>query len=351
MSRLLIANVATAVPMGAQVYQEEVASRAPAALGAEWRVDRMVVRSLRSDLAGTRRLPVSRLAGSPAWLRREIGRAAYPRRSVVHRMNLELPPSTYADVITLHDLVAWKYPDESAPVKTAAEEARRAAAVICVSAFTATEAVDRLGITGPYVIPNGVDPCFFDAAPLDGDALGRLGVDGPYVLASGGASERKNLRALAEAWRDIHQARPDLTLVLSGPEHPRRNALFGGLPGVRLVGRVDAAMVPGLMAAASAVVVPSLDEGFGLPALEAMAVGTPLVAAATSSLPEVVGDGGTLVSPDAHGITEGLLHAVSDDISVTEAVRRGRARATEFTWERSAAAHAEIWRTVRAALD
>jgi glycosyltransferase involved in cell wall biosynthesis len=351
MPRLLIANIATAVPMGAQVYQEEVASRAGSALGAAWEVDRMVLRSMRSSLPGTRRLPMGRLTRASPGLRRQIGRALYPRRAVVHRMNLELPPSPYADVITLHDVVAWKFADESAPVKAAAMEARQAHAVICVSAFTATEAVDLLGIAEPYVVPNGVDERFFDAAPLSGAALRQLELTGPYVLTSGGASERKNLEGLAEAWPLVHSARPDLTLVLSGPEHPRRTALFADLPNVRLVGRVDAELVPGLMASASAVVVPSLYEGFGLPALEAMAVCTPLVAANTSSLPEVVGDGGTLVEPDADSIAEGVLYAVSGESAVAETVVRGRSRASHFTWERSAAAHAEVWRKVSASLD
>ena len=104
--------------------------------------------------------------------------------------------------------------------------------------------------------------------------------------------------------------------------------------------------MPGLMASASAVVVPSLYEGFGLPALEGMAVGTPVVAANTSSLPEVVGDGGILVGSGPDEIAEGVLYAVSGDSAVESVVHQGRARAKEFTWERSLAAHADVWRKV-----
>ena len=350
MPRLIIANTASAVPMGAQVYQEEVASRATDALGDTWDVNRMVVRSLRSPLEGTHRLPMGRMTSGSPRLRRAVGRAVYPQGAVVHRMNLELPPSPYADVLTLHDVVAWTYADESDPVRAAAEEARRAAAVICVSAYTATEAVELLGITDPHVVPNGVDQRFFDAAPLTPVELGRLGIEGAFALASGGASARKNLAALADAWPRVHSARPDLTLVLSGPEHPERTRLFAGMPAVLLVGRVDSGLVPGLMSAASAVVVPSLHEGFGLPALEAMAVGTPVVAANTSSLPEVVGDTGILVEPRADDLAEGIRYAVSGDPAVTDGVRRARLRAEEFTWERSAAGHAAVWRQVAAAV-
>jgi glycosyltransferase involved in cell wall biosynthesis len=348
MPRVVIANLATDVPMGAQVYQEQIAARTPSALGDGWRSDRMVIRSLRSPLDGTRRLPMSRLTNAGPRERRLAGRLLFPRAGVAHRMNLEIPPSPQADVITLHDVVSWKFTDESAPVRAAAEEARRAAAVICVSAFTAAEAVELLGIGDPVVVPNGVDPRYLDAEPAAAETLASWQIDGPYVMTGGGASARKNLEALAAAWPLVQRACPELTLVLSGPPHPRRTGLFRGLTNVRLLGRVDSALVPGLMASASAVVVPSLYEGFGLPALEAMAARTPLVAAATSSLPEVVGDGGTLVEPTPASIAEGVIHAVSGHSDVAAAVRRGRARAAEFTWERSAAAHARVWREVAA---
>lgn len=330
--------------MGAEVYQEEIASRAQAALaatGSGWAVSRVVARSLRSPLPGNRRLPMGVLQQSSPGLRRAIGRVVYPR-GVVHRMNLELPPGPI-DVVTLHDVVAWRFPDEAPPVAAAKAELRRAAAIICVSQFSAQEASDLLGVRDPIVVHNGVGPRFFDAAPLSDDQLAALGVRPPYVLTAGGAARRKNLPALAQAWVTIHRERPDLTLVLSGPPHPQRTALFVGLPGVRLVGRVDADLVPGLVAAARAVIVPSTYEGFGLPALEAMAARTPLVAADTSSLPEVVGEGGVLVEPTPEGLAAGALFAVSGDPEVQTIVARGRARAARFTWEASAAGHARVW--------
>ena len=348
MPRLRLATIATAVPMGAQVYQEQVASRASAALGGDWTVDRMVTRGVRSPLPGTHRLPMGYLTSASERVRRQVGRMLYPKHTVLHRMSLELPPSPYADVVTLHDVVAWKFADESAPVAAAAAEIRQADATICVSSFTASEAVDLLGIDNPFVVPNGVDQRFFDATPLTPTALREMGIAAPFVFAGGGATERKNLSGLADAWQRIRRARPELALVLSGPEHPRRTSLFQNLDGVHLVGRLPARVIPHLMAAASAVVVPSFYEGFGLPALEAMAVGVPVVAADTSSLPEVVGDCGILVTPDAGGISEGLLYAISGDSAVPEAVQRGRVRAATFTWERSADAHAAVWRQVAA---
>ncbi|WP_265443044.1 glycosyltransferase [Flexivirga meconopsidis] len=345
MRRVTLARLATDNPMGAQVYQRQVADRAQAALrahGSGADVIELPIRSMRSALPG-RRAPVGPLHRASPALRRAAGRLLYGRSSLVHRMNLELPPHPAADVVTLHDLVAWEFADESAPVAAAAHELRAADAVICVSGYTAGRAVEVLGVRDPIVIPNGVDERFLDATPLTDQALATLGVRRPYVLISGGASERKNLRALAAAWPVIRDHHRDLTLVVAGPEHPARTALFAGMTGVQLTGRIPDDQMPGLVSAAAAVVVPSLVEGFGFPALEAMAANTPLVSSNTSSLPEVVGDGGTLVPPTAAGITEGLLHALADDGQVRAQVARGRQRADRFSWAASATQHARVW--------
>ncbi len=346
MPTLVIARTAVDTPMGAQAYEAAIAGHAAEALGPYWHVEHVVTRSLRSPLPGTHRVPGRRLGRAPELVRRAAGRLLYPRASVVHRTNLELPPAPGPEVLTLHDITAWKYSDESPPVRAAAAELRRAAAVICVSRYTAQEAVAFLGISDPVVVPNGVADRFFDAVALDAAALEGLGVTHPFVLASGGASERKNLASLAAAWPQVLRARPDLSLVLTGPPHPRRTELFGGLPRTHLVGRLDDSVVPALMASASAVVVPSKEEGFGLPALEAMAVRTPVVAADTSSFPEVVGDGGLLVDPTPEGIAEGIVHATSGEREVDEMVERGARRSREFTWRRSAEGHAAVWRRV-----
>jgi glycosyltransferase involved in cell wall biosynthesis len=347
MPSLVIARSAADVPMGAQVYEAAVITRAAEALGTDWQVREAVARSMRSSLPGTHRLPLSRLASTPAGIRRLLGRGLYPRGAIVHRMSLELPPATHGhDVVTLHDVISWKYADESAPVKAAAEEMRRSAAVVCGSRYTAQEAVSLLGISEPEVVPYGVDERFFDAPALTREELLQLGIEAPYVLASGGSSARKNLRALAAAWRTVARAHPNASLVLSGPESPARTELFRGLPRVHLVGRLPDGTVPGLMAAASVVVVPSLEEGFGLPALEGMAVGTTVVAADTSSLTEVVADGGFLVAPTEDGVASGLVHALSDDPEVEVVRRRGAERARRFTWSRCAQGHAQVWRRV-----
>ncbi|RYV50776.1 glycosyltransferase family 1 protein [Pengzhenrongella frigida] len=332
--------------MGQQVYEEEVAARAPAALGPGITVHRTVARSLRSPLAGTVRLPHWVLREAPSGARRAVGAVMYPGADVVHRMGLSLPPARVPEIVTVHDTVAWRFPDESAPEPFAAQETRRAAAVVSVSQFAADDVAERLGLDHVHVVHNGVDGRFFDAPPLSSAQLEGLGVTGPYVLHAGGSSIRKNLDGLAAAWPLVRSSYPGISLVLSGPPSERRNTLFGALAGTVLVGRVPAAMVPGLIAGARAVVVPSLYEGFGLPALEAMACRVPVVAADRSSLPEVCGDAGILVEPDGPALADGLVHALRRDGDVEERVARGRARAAGFTWEASAAGHAAIWREV-----
>jgi glycosyltransferase involved in cell wall biosynthesis len=194
-------------------------------------------------------------------------------------------------------------------------------------------------------VHNGVEARFFDAEPLPTDIRRALGLPERYVLHAGGASRRKNLEALAEAWPLVHRERPDLGLVLAGPPHRRRTELFDGMPGVVLAGRLPDEVMPGLVSSAATVVVPSLYEGFGLPALEAMAANVPVVAAATSSLPEVIGDTGILVDPTGSGIAGGLLDATRGD-GTRALVRAARERAGHFTWERCAEGHARVWSSV-----
>lgn len=350
MPQLSISTIATDTPMGAQAYQRQIMSRASFSLdevAPGWLVRAHTARSLRSPLDGDRRLPLSRVAGAPSSVRRMIGRMLYRGDDVSHRMALELPPSPHADVVTLHDVVAWRFPDESAAVPGAAEELRRSAAVICVSEFTAGEAVRFLGVSEPRVVPNGVDPRYFDAERLSSTLLRGLGLDREYVLHAGGAAERKNLASLAAAWPRVHAERPQLLLALAGPPHPRRTALFDGMPGVVVLGRVPDEIMPGLVSAATAVVVPSLYEGFGLPVLEAMAARVPAVVANTSSLPEVAAGHAIVVEPDPASIAEGLMNATSADAALAMMVEEGRRHASQYTWERSALSHARIWDAVR----
>ncbi|MGO8873969.1 MAG: glycosyltransferase [Acidimicrobiales bacterium] len=344
-TRLALVTMAVGQPMGQQVYEHEVSRRADAELGPGWQVDRIAVRTLRSPLPGTVRLPSRLLIDASPGLRRAAGRVVYRGHDVVHRFDLRLPPAPRPEVLTVHDVVSWRFADEGRPPSDAAASARRAAVVICPSQFSADEVAAELGVAAPVVVHNGVDERFFGASPLATDRLGELGIRAPFVLHAGGCTERKNLAGLAAAWTRVAEARPRASLVLLGPPDERRDRLFGPLAGTVLTGRVDDAAVAGVMAAASAVVVPSTYEGFGLPALEAMAAGVPVVAADRSSLPEVCGDAAYLVEPDGAGLAEGLIAALEGGPDTAAMIERGRVRATTFTWAASASAHAALWRS------
>jgi glycosyltransferase involved in cell wall biosynthesis len=344
-ARLGLATLAVGEPMGQQLYERELVGRAGDALGAHWDVDQIVVKTMRSPLPGTIRIPSRLLIGASPELRRAAGRLIYRRHDVVHRFDLRLPPAPHPEVLTVHDVVPWRFPDEGQPPSDAAASARRAAVVVCPSQFSADEVARQLGVEDPVAIHNGVNRTFFGATPLPEADLDALGIRAPFVLHAGGCTERKNLAGLAGAWTLLRAARPDTMLVLMGPPDARRDRLFGPLAGTVRTGRVDDDTVRGVMAASAAVVVPSTYEGFGLPALEAMAVGVPVVAADRSSLPEVCGDGAYLVEPDGPGLAEGLEAALDRGPETEDMIARGRRRAGLFTWEASAAAHAGLWRS------
>lgn len=344
-TRLAFATLAAGEPMGQQVYERELRARAAGDLGAGWSVSDVTVRTLRSPWPGTVRLPSRVLTDAPPGLRRAVGRLVYRGHDVVHRFDLRLPPAPRPEVLTIHDVVSWRFADEGRAPRDAADSARRAVAVVCPSQFSADEVAHRLGVDAPVAIHNGVDPRFALADPIHSDRLTDLGIRSPFVLHAGGCSERKNLAGLAAAWPGVRSARPDVELVLVGPPDERRDRLFASLAGAVRTGRLDDDVVPRLMAAAAAVVVPSTYEGFGLPALEAMAAGVPVVAADRSSLPEVCGDAALLVEPDGPGLAEGLLAVLEGGPDTAKMVERGRTRASKFTWEASAAAHAALWRS------
>jgi Glycosyltransferase Family 4 len=156
-ARLALATLAVDQRMGQQVYEQELARRAAGELGGAWVVDQIAVRTLQSPLPGTVRLPSRLLINSSAPVRRAAGRAIYGGHDVVHRFDLRLPPAPRPEVLTIHDVVSWRFTDEGRPPADAAASARRAAVVICPSQFSADEVSSELGVTAPVAIHNGVD--------------------------------------------------------------------------------------------------------------------------------------------------------------------------------------------------
>lgn len=255
--------------------------------------------------------------------------------------------STIHDAI-IHDRPEWFNPTYAQWVKWSVSAlAQRAMHIITVSSFSkeriiATMGVDEAKVT---VVLEGVDQDYRPGAAEEveeAQAATGIPLDQRYVLYVGNIEPRKNLDGLLQAWDMALPEMPeDVSLVVAGARGLSR--IFGGvafdrLPErVHLIGYVPEHLLPALYSGALAFVYPSLYEGFGLPVLEAMACGTPVVASAASSLPEVVDNAGRLVDPhDAEDIADGLLSVVSKDDLRQELVRAGFQRAQALTWDRAA---------------
>jgi glycosyltransferase involved in cell wall biosynthesis len=329
--------------MGQELYEAQARAALRDLDAPDLSFDHVVVRSVRSHEAGDLRLPSGLLARAPGAVRLAVTHIAYPPHDLAHRWNVRLPAAR-RDLVTIHDAAPLRYDDEGEVPPGLHALSQQTIGAICPSEFAAREAQEVLGVRRTWVANAGVERRFFDATPAPAASLQRLGIDAPYVLHAQGATLRKNLLALAGAWPAVHAEHPDLLLVLTGPPDDRRTALFADLPGTRLVGRVDADLMPSLVAGALAVVVPSTYEGFGLPVLEAMAAGTPTVVANAASLPEVAGDAARLVEPDADSVAVGLLDVLSDSATAAELKRRGLLRAATFTWAATAQAHLRAYR-------
>lgn len=260
----------------------------------------------------------------------------HPRATVVTIHDLG-----YLHVPSAHTTSARRYLDWS--TRWSVRAARR---VIAVSRATRDDLVTTLGVPAEKitVVHHGGHPV---AAPLSADvvraALERLGITGPYVLFLGTVQPRKNLQRLIGAFRHVVDAGLPQRLVIAGRvgwlAEPIRAAVAacGLTDRVHFAGYVADGDVPALYAGADAFALPSLYEGFGMPALEALAYGVPVVAANTTSLPEVIGEAGLLVDPlDEGALGAALVRALTDGALRARLALAGPEQAARFSWERCA---------------
>jgi glycosyltransferase involved in cell wall biosynthesis len=234
--------------------------------------------------------------------------------------------------------------------------ARRAAGFICVSAATRDDLVGRHPALAErtVVIPHGVS-ARFSRAPAAGTPA-RYGLDGDYVLAVGTREPRKNLPRLVEAFVGLPpEVRKGRRLAVAGPpgwSDSEIEALATTHDDVVLLGYVDDQDLAGLYAGAAVFAFPSLAEGFGMPVLEAMAAGTPVLTSDRSSLSEVAGDAALLVDPtDTVSIREALRRILSDSALRSDLAAKGRERAAGFTWRRCARETLDYLTSVTSTLD
>ena len=248
------------------------------------------------------------------------------------------PIASTNTVLVLHDAAALRHPGWYSPLYAAWQRhllpilVRRARRIVTVSAFSRAELVDLLGADPARieVIQGGVDGRFTPEADPE-PARAAYGLARPYVLCVASHSSRKNLAALVPAAAAL--AGDGVEVVVAGGHRPQF-AAEAGLEGLRLLGHVDDALLPGLYAGAEAFALPSLYEGFGLPVLEAMASGTPVVTTMAGALPETAAGAARLVE-DASQLGAALTEVLAQP---DELRRKGLARAREFSWDRTARA-------------
>jgi glycosyltransferase involved in cell wall biosynthesis len=277
------------------------------------------------------------------------------RLDLMHYPHLTVPLATRTPfVVTVHDL---NYLDAAADsgsrlrragYRVELAKARRARRLIAVSEHTRDTVVrelrvdpERIAVTYEAADPPGaLDP---DASVID-----RLGLDTPFFLYVGAAYPYKNLARLIDAFAKLEG---NHKLVLAGDQEEfgpslRRRAADAGLAG-RIVfpGRISDAELAALYGGALAYVFVSLSEGFGLPGLEAMSAGLPVVAASAGSLPEIYGDAARYCDPrDVGSIVEALAEVASDEQLRSRLAARGRERVADFSWRRTAEQTLAVYR-------
>ena len=280
-------------------------------------------------------LPSFREPLPPGCYRRLLGNGFVPRTDVFHGLNQRLPATRARRMIgTFHDLFVLTGDYSTAEFRQrfaeqAKEAAGRAERIIAVSEFTASQVCERLGVERERirVIHHGVNPT------SGGPPHARENL----VLSVGAVQRRKNTRRLVEAFEGMPAG---WRLVLAGSMGHGSEEIVSRIQASRrsadieLTGYLDAETLEQLYARASIFAFPSLDEGFGMPVLEAMASGVPVITSNRSALPEVAGDAALLVDPaEVEQIADGLLRLAADGDLRANLIERGLERARQFTWE------------------
>ncbi len=270
------------------------------------------------------------------------------------------PLAVRSQVCTFHDLIPIERPEWFTRAFAAwyrlllPRLARKAQHLIAISEFTRRRIIELFGVpeSKVSVVLNGVDEGFRPAGPeLIREAREALRIPTPhYLLCVGSLEPRKNTERLIRAWA-IAQARvpDDISLVIAGGSGSK--LVFSGepvasmAPRTHLTGYVPEKYLSALYSGAVAMLYPSLYEGFGLPPLEAMACGCPVITSNTTSLPEVTADAALLVDPEvAEAIAETIVRVV-DDVRLRESLRtKGLARAAQLSWDESAR---QTWRILQ----
>ncbi|MBN1247854.1 MAG: glycosyltransferase family 4 protein [Anaerolineae bacterium] len=341
--------------LASRPYHDFILMAATAGLGERWAGEVERLKSLAPGRVTARSIPLT-----DDWMARIWHRLRLPLPAtwitgtidLFYAPDFLLPPLPHKvrKVVTIHDLSFLRHPEAFTPqlrdylATTVPRSVRRADRVLTDSLWTRQDVIELLDVAPDRVtaLHLGVSDAFGpDAAPDERhhlEATYGLGSE-PYVLAVGTVQPRKNYRRLIEAIDRVRE-RVDATLVIAGRPAWLSESIVeaaASRPHVRLLGFVDDGDLPALYRQAGVFAFPSIYEGFGLPPLEAMACGTPVVASSASSIPEAVGAVGLLHDPlDVDGLAQALVRALTDEALRADLRRQGLARAAEATWARTA---------------
>jgi len=313
---------------------------------------------------------------SDDWLHRIWHRARLPipievaigRVDLFHEPDFVLPPTLprTPTVLTVHDLTFVRDPESAFPRlrrylnRVVPQSVARTTHVLADSAATKNDLVElyRASPDKITVLYGGVDARFAPVRDPEQLAAVRakynIGLN-PFILGLGTIQPRKNYKRLIQAFAALRSPRSTLRLVIVGGKGWLYDDVFAevkhlGLEGcVLFPGFVDDDDLPVLYSAAEVLAFPSIYEGFGLPILEAMACGTPVVTSVTSSLPELAGDAALLIEPTDVGAIAAALHRVLQEADLRrKLIAAGFEQASKFSWEKAAAQLLEIYERVGA---
>ena len=295
---------------------------------------------------------------SPLWMARIWGRARIPlpvewftgRVDLYHATDFVLPPVMARSLLTVHDLSFVRVPEAAPPTLKAyldvvvPRSVRRADHVLADSQATKDDLIELYSTPAEKitVLLSGVDARF---QPTENPKVReKYGIpQRPYIFSVGTVQPRKNYARLIHALAALRGRGVDVVLVIAGGKGWLEDPIYAAIEEagvsdyVHFIGFADDADLPALYTEALITALPSLYEGFGIPVLESMACGTPVLTSNVSSLPEVAGDAAITVDPnDLDAIVDGLQRLVDDERLRSTLIERGLARAKQFTWDRSA---------------
>ncbi len=291
-----------------------------------------------------------------------------PRPNLLHLPQMSAPIITpVPTIVTIHDIIPLVLKEYRASrsmqiyLALMARTARNVRAIITPSRASAADIQRVLGVEADRikVIPEAASP---DLVPDETGATAgivreRFGIEGQYLFNIGGFDVRKNVPLLVEAFADaLPHLPPDMSLVIAGQPHTDNPLMFppvepvirkrGVERRVHLIGRISNDDRRSLFQAATACVTPSIYEGFGLTPLEAMACGRPVIAANSSSFPEVIGDAGMLVPLERDQFAQAMIRLAGSPDLQRDLGAAGLQRSREFSWAKAAEETTAVYRSV-----